>query len=126
MLGLGAIPIVGELVGLGKTYLEGRNVTSKARAEAEAKVLVTAATSVADWEKITAKSADKSWKDEAWTVTFIAIIVACFIPPLQPHVKAGFEFLSDAPTWFQAAVGASIAASFGVRGLDKALKLKRK
>jgi len=44
-----------------------------------------------------------------------------FIPPLQPFVEKGFESLAQTPQWFQWAIYASIAASFGLRGM-KGLK----
>ena len=55
------------------------------------------------------------------TILFIIIIAMCFIPPLQPYVDRGFEVLSTTPDWFQWAMYASIAASFGLRGI-KGLK----
>ena len=71
----------------------------------------------AGWEKIMAEASKNSWKDEAWTILFIAIIAMCFIPPLQPYVERGFIALESTPQWFQWAMYASIAASFGLRGL---------
>ena len=59
------------------------------------------------------------WKDEAWTILFIAIIGMCFIPPLQPYVERGFDALTKTPQWFQWAMYASIGASFGLRGIGK-------
>ena len=79
------------------------------------------ATHEAGWEKIMAESSKDSWKDEAWTILFIVIIAMCFIPPLQPYVERGFAALQTTPDWFQWAMYASIAASFGLRGL-KGLK----
>jgi hypothetical protein len=46
----------------------------------------------------------------------------CFIPPLQPFVERGFDALDKTPEWFQWAMYASIAASFGLRGLSKVKK----
>ena len=92
-----------------------------AKAEAEAEVMRVAATHEAGWEKIMAEASKDSWKDEAWTILFIAIIAMCFIPPLQPYVERGFDALTRTTDWFQWAIYASIAASFGLRGL-KGLK----
>lgn len=98
-----------------QTKAKGR--VAQAKAEAEAEVMKVAATHEAGWEKIMAQASDNSWKDEAWTVLFILIIAMCFIPITQPFVERGFEALSRTPDWFQYAVYASIAASFGLRGL---------
>ena len=90
-----------------------------ARAEAESEVLKVAAKHEAGWEKVMAEASKDSWKDEAWTILFIAIIAMCLIPPMQPYVQKGFESLSKTPEWFHWAMSASIAASFGLRGLTK-------
>ena len=84
-----------------------------ARVEAEAKLME----NEAGWEKVQALQAANSWKDEAWTLCFIAIIIACFVPFTQPYVERGFAALSNTPEWFQWSIYASIAASFGVRGI---------
>jgi uncharacterized membrane protein YqiK len=97
------IPAIAELAGgwlRGKA--EEKAATSRvkvARAEAEAEVMRVAATHEAGWERVMAEASKDSWKDEAWTILFIAIIAM----------------------WFQWAMYASIAASFGLRGL-KGLK----
>jgi len=117
------IPAVADLAG---SWLKGKadekKATSEAKvakAKAEAKVMEVAATHEAGWEKVMAQASDNSWKDEAWTILFIVIIAMCFIPPLQPYVDRGFAVLSGTPDWFQYAVYASIAASFGLRGMKK-------
>ena len=117
------IPAIAELAG---GWLKGKADEKAAQsrvkvAKAEAEVMKVAATHEAGWEKIMAEASKDSWKDEAWTILFIAIIAMCFIPPLQPYVERGFDALARTPDWFQWAMYASIAASFGLRGL-KGLK----
>ena len=84
-----------------------------ARVEAEARLME----NEAGWEKVMAAGARDSWKDEAWTLCFIAIVIACFVPFTQPYVERGFAALSNTPEWFQWAMYASIGASFGIRGI---------
>ena len=119
------IPAIADLAGgwlKGKAEEKAAQSRVKvAKAEAEAEVMKVAATHEAGWEKIMAEASKDSWKDEAWTILFIAIIAMWFIPPLQPYVDRGFEVLSTTPDWFQWAMYASIAASFGLRGI-KGLK----
>jgi len=119
------IPAIAELAGgwlKGKAEEKAAQSRVKvAKAEAEAEVMKVAATHEAGWEKIMAEASKDSWKDEAWTILFIAIIAMCFVPPLQPYVDRGFEVLATTPDWFQWAMYASIAASFGLRGI-KGLK----
>ena len=120
--------LIGPIANLAGSFMESKIEQTKAKgrvaqakAEAEAEVMKVAATHEAGWEKLMAQASDNSWKDEAWTILFIAIIAMCFIPPLQPYVDRGFEVLSTTPDWFQWAMYASIAASFGLRGI-KGLK----
>lgn len=120
--------LIGPIASLAGTWLEGKAEKAAAetrakvaKAEAEAEVLKVAATHEAGWEKIMAQASGDSWKDEAWTILFIVIIAMCFIPPLQPYVERGFAALETTPDWFQWAMYASIAASFGLRGI-KGLK----
>ena len=120
------IPALTELAGgwlKGKAEKAAAETKAKvAKAEAEAEVMKVAATHEAGWEKIMAQASGDSWKDEAWTILFIIIIAMCFIPPLQPYVERGFAALETTPDWFQWAMYASIAASFGLRGINKLKK----
>lgn len=116
--------LIGPIASLAGSWMEkkvteqkGKSAVALAKAEAEAEVMKVAATHEAGWEKIMAQSSDNSWKDEAWTILFIIIIAMCFVPFTQPFVERGFEALSNTPPWFQYAVYASIAASFGLRSL---------
>jgi len=116
--------LIGPIASLAGSWMESKVEATKAKgkvaqakAEAEAEVMKVAATHEAGWEKIMAQASDNSWKDEAWTILFIAIIAMCFIPFTQEYVADGFAALSNTPEWFQYAVYASIAASFGLRGL---------
>ena len=118
---LGFLTPIAKIAG---SLVEGQVEKSKAkakatvaRAEAEAEVMKVAATHEAGWEKIMAEASQDSWKDEAWTILFITIIAMCFIPFTQPYVEEGFTALSRTPEWFQWAMSASIAASFGIRGI---------
>ena len=116
--------LIGPIASLAGSWMESKVEATKAKgrvaqakAEAEAEVMKVAATHEAGWEKIMAQASDNSWKDEAWTILFIAIIAMCFIPFTQGYVEDGFAALSNTPEWFQYAVYASIAASFGLRSL---------
>ena len=58
---LGAL--IGPIADLGKTWIEGKNIKTKAKAEAEASVMKTQAKSAADWETAMARASNQSWKD---------------------------------------------------------------
>ena len=110
--------LIGPIASLAGTWMESKVEATKAKGKvAQAKAEAEAELHEAGWEKVMAQASDNSWKDEAWTILFIFIIAMCFIPFTQPFVERGFEALSRTPEWFQYAVYASIAASFGLRSL---------
>ena len=116
------VPIISGIIALGQTWLEGRNKKMAAKADAEATVIVKAAESTADWEKIQAYNAGTSWKDEWLTVYTTLIITACFIPKLQPFITTGFEILKSAPNEILWAILIVYSGSFGLNVLDKIKK----
>jgi hypothetical protein len=109
------LPIIGGVVELGKTWLEGKNVKIKAKAEAQATVLVKAAESEATWETVMAQNSSSSWKDEWITILFSIPMILCFFPSTVEHVKDGFTALETMPDWYQYTLSIIVAASFGVR-----------
>jgi hypothetical protein len=113
------IPILGDLIGLGKTWIEGKNKRSQAKADAEAAVMVNASTSRAEWEKYQAQASVGSWKDEYWTLVLSVPAILCFVPPMTPYVMDGFAVLSKMPDYFKAFLAMSISASFGIKGLKQ-------
>mgnify|MGYP001137417498 CR=1 FL=1 len=113
-----SVPIIGPLFNaistLGGTWLEGRNAKMKVKAESEAKVMVMASQSVADWEAIQAKNSGTSLKDEWLTALFSVPLVMSFIPGAVPYVNEGFVVLETMPAWYQYTLSVIVAASFGV------------
>ena len=110
--------VLGPVANLAGQWLANRQEKSVAKqklAVAKIEAQVKKVEQDGDWEEIAMKASDQSWKDEAWTVAFIAIVIGSFIPPLQPYMAEGFANLERAPQWFQWAMYASIAASFGIR-----------
>ena len=116
-LGVGAI--VKSVAGLGQTWLEGKVAKTKAKAEAEAAVMVKQAESVADWETAMARSSQQSWKDEWLTILFSIPLILAFIPGMEEVVSNGFAQLQAMPEWYQYSLGVIVAASFGVRSATK-------
>ena len=115
--------LIGPISSLAGTWLQGRVDKAKAetdvkvaRARAEAKVYETEATSsMLNEQSLTSQMAG-SWKDEAWTIFFIAVLTGCFLPWTQDTVKEGFIFLDEStPDWFANCIYISISASFGYR-----------
>ena len=110
--------IVSAIGGLATSYIDGKTAVQKANAEIKLKQ----ATGEMDWEQSAIEASKDSWKDELWTIVFVAILLANFIPSLQDVMAVGFANLETTPLWVQWGMYASIAASFGIRtmrGLKK-------
>ena len=110
--------IVSAIGGLATSYIDGKTAGHKANAEIKLKQ----ATGEMDWEQSAIEASKDSWKDELWTIVFVLILVANFIPSMQWTMAQGFANLETTPLWVQWGMYASIAASFGIRtmrGLKK-------
>jgi len=117
---------IGPIASLAGTWLNGKVETKAAetkvkvaKAEAEAQIMLSRATSEADWEKIMAQGSQSSWKDEWLTVLFSIPLVMAFIPGMEEVVANGFARLNEMPEWYQYSLGVIVAASFGVRSASK-------
>ena len=110
--------IIGSLGGLAKSYIDSKTQIKITEAEIKKKQL----TGEIDWEQSAIEASKDSWKDELWTIVFVAILLANFIPSMQDVMAIGFANLETTPLWVQWGMYASIAASFGIRtmrGLKK-------
>ena len=110
--------IISAIGGLATSYIDGKTAVQKANAEIKLKQ----ATGEMDWEQSAIEASKDSWKDELWTIVFVLILVANFIPSMQDVMAIGFANLETTPLWVQWGMYASIAASFGIRtmrGLKK-------
>ena len=115
--------IIGPISSLAGTWLQGRVDKAKAetevkvaKAKAEAKVYETEATSSFLNEQALTNQMGESWKDEAWSIWFIAVLTCCFLPWTQEYVKEGFIFLDEStPNWFHNMLYIVIGSSFGYR-----------
>jgi hypothetical protein len=110
--------IISAIGGLATSYIDGKTAVQKANAEIKLKQ----ATGEMDWEQSAIEASKDSWKDELWTIVFVLILVANFIPSMQDVMARGFANLETTPLWVQWGMYASIAASFGIRtmrGLKK-------
>jgi len=118
--------IVGPVANLAKTWIEGKQKKAQLKSQVEITKLEATKQKIKQdgtWEEKAMSASDSSWKDEAWTLTFIAIIFASFIPALQPYMQQGFLFLkNDCPDWISYGILASIAGSFGLKGIAKIKK----
>lgn len=132
-----SFPILGPLLDLAGGWVKGlserklaevkaktETVLDTIRTDNEVRILLAKAkvaqaekaqTAEIDWDQLWAKQAETSWKDEVVTIVILAPVVLLFIPGMQPYVMKGFDALAELPDWFQLAIGAVIAVSFGLR-----------
>ena len=107
---------IGPIADLGRTWIEGKVAKTKAKAEAEAAVMINQSKSAADWETAMARASNTSWKDEWITILFSIPLVLAFVPSAVPYVREGFAVLATMPEWYQYGLSGISAASFGERG----------
>ena len=116
-------PITNIVGGLVQGKMEQKAAETKmkvAKADAQAKIMLSQATSEADWEKVMAEGSRDSWKDEWLTVLFSVPLILAFFGDLGRVIVAeGFAALDVMPSWYQYTLGVIVSASFGVRSATK-------
>lgn len=119
--------LIGPITELAGTWLSGKveakaaeNRVKVAKANAEAQIMLSAATSEAEWEKVMAQGSQNSWKDEWLTILFSIPLILSFCGEWgRKIVEDGFAALQGMPEWYQYTVGVIVAASFGIRSATK-------
>jgi len=125
--------LLGPISELAGTWLKSKVDTKAAetkakvaKSEAEAQIMLSRATSEADWEKIMAEGSQSSWKDEWLTILFSIPLVLVFTGNWGREVVAnGFAALEIMPDWYQYTLGVIVAASFGVRSATRLFGVKK-
>ncbi len=116
-------PITNIVGGLVQGKMEQKAAESKAKvakAEAQAQIMLSQATSEADWEKIMAEGSQESWKDEWLTILFSVPLILAFCGEWgRDIVQDGFVALNAMPDYYRYTLGAIVSASFGIRGATK-------
>lgn len=112
--------IIGGLV-QGKMDQKAAETRAKvAKAEAQAQIMLSQATSEADWEKVMAEGSRDSWKDEWLTILFSVPLVLAFCGEWGRNIVTdGFTALDAMPDYYRYTLGAIVSASFGIRGATK-------
>jgi len=116
-------PITNIVGGIVQGKMEQKAAETKAKvakAEAQAKIMLSQATSEADWEKVMAEGSRDSWKDEWLTILFSVPLVLAFCGEWGRDIVAdGFTALNAMPDYYRYTLGAIVSASFGIRGATK-------
>jgi len=120
--------LIGPIANLAGTWLNGKveqkaaqNKVKVAKAEAEAAIMVSAATSEAEWDRIMANASANSWKDEYLVILFSIPLILAFLPFEWANVAVakGFAALDSMPQWYSYTLGVIVASSFAVRSATK-------
>ena len=116
-------PITSIVGGIVQGKMEQKAAETKAKvakAEAQAQIMLSQATSEADWEKIMAEGSQDSWKDEWLTILFSVPLILAFCGEWGRDIVAdGFVALNAMPDYYRYTLGAIVSASFGIRGATK-------
>ena len=131
------IPIISDVIGLGKTWIQGKQEQSKikleekkeinilnhkakvATANAKYELAKSGQTQSYDLDKIAMQNMEKSWKDELILVIFMIPLIMAFIPDLAPYVDSGFMAISKMPDWYKYIIVGMIVVIYGMRNLLK-------
>jgi hypothetical protein len=116
-------PITNIIGGLVQGKMDQKAAETKAKvakAEAQAQIMLSQATSEADWEKVMAEGSRDSWKDEWLTILFSVPLVLAFCGEWGRNIVTdGFTALDAMPDYYRYTLGAIVSASFGIRGATK-------
>ncbi len=121
------LSFLGPVADLGKTYLNNKAEKSKAKHEQQLQVIKNGA----EWESKMADASASSWKDEFWTIILSLPLLAIFWgivsdnPEIIDRVRHAFVVLSELDDWYTYLLFLAISASFGIRGADKLMKVRK-
>ncbi len=119
--------IVGPVANLAGTWMNNKHEQSQAKHKAKMAVIE----HDADWESKMAAASGASWKDEFWTIVLavpifmVGYAVAFNDPAVLDRVHASFDALSNLPEWYSYLLFIAVSASFGIRGADKLMKMRK-
>lgn len=66
-----------------------------------------------------------SIKDELVVITFLGLLVANFVPFMQPHMEKGWDLVAKADPMFWIMISIVVSASMGVTGINKIISKKK-
>lgn len=120
--------LIGPVTGLVGGWLKNKAEEKQAKHQAKMQVIA----NNADWESKMADASAHSWKDEFWTIVlaapifFIGYAIAVNDGAVIDRVTQGMAALSDLPDWYQYLLFIAVSASFGIRGADKLMQMRKK
>jgi len=120
--------LIGPIAELAGGFLKNKAEQAKAKHEAKMNVIQ----NDADWESKMADASASSWKDEFFSIVltlplfFIGYAIAVDDMTIVDRVSKAFDTLSALPDWYQYLLYIAVTASFGVKGADKIMNMRKK
>ena len=120
--------LISPVANVAGQIIKNRGEVAKAKHEAQLQTIQ----NNADWEAKMADASANSWKDEFWTLVLsvpifmIGYSIIVDDPSIIARTKLAFEALDELPDYYQYLLFICISASFGIKGVDRLLSLKKK
>lgn len=120
--------LISPIANLAGGYLKNKAEEKQAKHKAKMSMIE----NDADWEAKMAEASKGSWKDEYFTIAlsspiiFIGYAVGVDDPTIIARVEEGFAALSRLPEWYQYLLFIAVSSSFGIKGADKLMSLRKK
>jgi len=119
--------LIGPAIDLAKDFVKGKAEEKKAVQERK----IQAIKNDANWEEKMADATKNSWKDEWFSLILsapliaVAYSVAMDDSQIIARMNEAFAALNALPEWYQYLLFIAVTASFGVKGADKLMSLKK-
>jgi hypothetical protein len=119
--------LLGPALELGRDFLKGKAEEKKAIQQRK----ISQINNDADWESKMADATKGSFKDEFFALILstpliaVAYSVAMDDPQIIKRMNEAFSALNQLPDWYQYLLFIAVTASFGVKGADKLMSLKK-
>ena len=119
--------LLGPALELGKDFIKGKSEEKKAIQQRK----ISAIQNDADWENKMADATKSSWKDEYLIILLtlplwlIGWAIAMDDPGMLVRINDGFKALQELPEFYQYLLYTGVLASFGVKGADALMKMRK-
>jgi hypothetical protein len=120
--------LIGPAMDLAKDFVKGRAEQQKAIQQRK----IQAIQNDANWEDKMADATKNSWKDEWFSLILsapliaVAYSVAMDDTEIIARMNEAFAALNALPEWYQYLLFIAVTASFGVKGADKLMSMRKK
>ena len=120
--------LISPVANIAGQVIKNRGEIAKAKHDAKMQTIQ----NDANWEAKMADASANSWKDEFWTLVLsvpifmIGYSIIVNDPSIIERTKYAFQALDELPDYYQYLLFICISASFGIKGVDRLLSLKKK